>query len=250
VLHTAVAAELSAYWSTARQSEWLRSRTELGTSSYPNIPSRAGQDAAARLGELPERTVSRATRLDSGSFPGKPSSDDLGVAISRHRRHHLAVLAAVTIAMSAVTACSSSGSQPSGGASPTLPAGSATPSGPLAGLASTGTLNTSDACADVGKIKSLNDQFNSAGEGLAQGRALAASLKQAADALLPDVTDDISSDAHTFDAEVGVVNTYIDKASSLPELGREARNTPALRSALSQIGTAETALVAWATANC
>jgi hypothetical protein len=64
------------------------------------------------------------------------------------------------------------------------------------------------------------------------------------------VTEDISSDAHTFDSDVGVVNTYIDKASSLPELGREARSNPTLRAALSQIGTAETGLTAWSAANC
>jgi hypothetical protein len=166
--------------------------------------------------------------------------------INRRCRRQLAVRAAVAFAISAVAACSSSGSQPSGALTVSSPAASA----PLAAPASTGTLNTTRTCADVAKIKSLNDQFNTAGEGLAQGRALAASLKQAADTLLVNVTDDISSDAHTFDAEVGIVNTYIDKASSLPELGREARNVPALRSALSQIGTAETALVAWAAANC
>jgi hypothetical protein len=126
----------------------------------------------------------------------------------------------------------------------------ATGSAPLAPPSSQGTLNTTRTCADVAKIKALNDQFNNTGEGLAQGRALAASLKRAADTLLQDVTDDISSDARTFDAEVGVVNTYIDKATSLPQLGREARSNPALRAALSQIGTAETALTAWAAANC
>jgi hypothetical protein len=187
--------------------------------------------------------------------------------INHHRSHHLGVLAAVTLAMTAVAACSSSGAQPSSSAppvnpstsptsstSPTLSAapgpGSATPGVPLAAPASAGTLNTTRTCADVATIKSLNDQFNTANEGLAQGRQLAASLKQAADTLLGNITEDISSAARTFDFEVGVVNTYIDKATSLPELGREARSNATLRSALSQIGTAETALVAWSAANC
>jgi outer membrane murein-binding lipoprotein Lpp len=162
-------------------------------------------------------------------------------------------LAAVGVTVCALAGCSSSSSTPVTAATPAAtiaPTPDSAAPVPIATPTSNDGRNISRTCADVATIKSLNDQFNAPGEGLAQGRTLAKQLKVAADALLGNITDEISSDARTFDAEIGVVNTYVDKAPSVVALGDEAHTNPTLRSALMQVGTAESDLTAWSEVNC
>lgn len=181
-------------------------------------------------------------------------------------------MSVVAVAVCTLAGCSGGHSgDPAGAASPALspPPGSATAPGagspsavsptgrtsfphsaPVASPASRGALNTTRTCADVRTIRTLNDAFNAPDADLAKGKRLAASLKRAADRLVLNETDDISTDAHTFAFEVGVVDGYVDKAASLTQLAREAQADPRLRDALSQVVSAENALTAWAAANC
>jgi hypothetical protein len=183
--------------------------------------------------------------------------------IDSRSKHWFAILGGLTVLMSGVAACASGNSVVGGSAAPVASVGvsphrisspSPAPSDvggtPVATPSASGGLNVSRTCADVAAIKTLNDQFNTPGKSLAQGRVLTASLKKAADALVLNETDDTSTDAHTFDAEIAVVIPFIDKATSLAQLGKEANANPTLSSALSQISTAESNLAGWSAANC
>lgn len=169
-------------------------------------------------------------------------------------------VAALLVAIAAVSVlaagCSSSAST-SGSASvgttptPTLtPTTSYTSHVPLATPASTSSLNITRTCRDLARIKRLNDEFNTPGRSLASGRALAGSLQRAADALVGNVADDIVDPARTFDSDLRVVRRYVDRATSLAQLGREAKADPRLAAAIEEVGRAESDLTGWAAANC
>jgi hypothetical protein len=167
------------------------------------------------------------------------------------RRGFALAIFGLLVTMYAAAACASSSSvsgRPPAVAS--VGVSSRQASVPVATPDAGGGRNVTRTCADVARIKALNDQFNTPGKSLAQGRALTASLKKAADALVLNETDDTSTDAHTFDAEIAVVIPYINRATSLAQLAKEASGSPALSSALSQISTAESNLAGWSAANC